>query len=145
MERIIHTEAEMLALGREIAADIVPGDCITLRGTLGAGKTVLARGIIQALSSDPVEVTSPTFTLVQEYPVTLKDGFQQVLWHVDLYRLEQADDIEEIGLEEVFGEHITLIEWPEIIAVYLPSTRTDIYINLDEDNTRSVTTTHFTD
>lgn len=101
--------AEMLALR------VSCGDVITLAGDLGAGKTTFAQFFIQALSSAVVEVTSPTFTLLQTYPVVLADGVACELYHYDLYRVEHPSELRELGLEEAVTQ-VALIEWPERLA-----------------------------
>ncbi len=105
---------ETLALGRELAADLQPGAVITLSGVLGAGKTTLVKGVAAGLGvTEPV--TSPTFTLVQEYEGRLP------LYHVDLYRIKEEEELDDLGLEEyLYGRGVTLMEWPEKAAAYLP-------------------------
>lgn len=102
-----------------------PGDLIALHGDLGAGKTAFARAFVRArgrISGTPVdEVPSPTFTLVQTYPMAGGD-----VWHLDLYRLDQAGDAAELGLDEALTEGIVLIEWPDRLGDLLPSSRLDL-------------------
>jgi tRNA threonylcarbamoyladenosine biosynthesis protein TsaE len=109
-------------LGRRLARLLRRGDVVALQGGLGAGKTTLARAIVAALSPETVEVPSPTFTLVQTYPVALADGPAE-LWHFDLYRLDRAEQVEELGLDEALAGAVSLIEWPELVANYLPADR----------------------
>src|SRR5262249_45473246 len=71
------------------------------------------------LAMDPEDVPSPTFTLVQTYPVTLGDGPSE-LWHFDLYRLDRPDQVYELGIEEALAEGVSLIEWPELAEGLLP-------------------------
>ena len=100
-------EAETEAAGRQLAESLRAGDVVLLYGDLGAGKTAFTRGIAQGLGIDPAEVSSPTFTLIQEYRGRLP------LYHVDLYRLE-AREVDDLGLEElVLGDGIVVIEWAE--------------------------------
>ncbi len=108
-------EAATAALARGIAAIARQGDVIALQGDLGCGKTAFARAFVNALPGAPEEVPSPTFTLVQVYP----RGAREV-WHFDLYRLEQPEEVTELGLEEALAEGITLIEWPERLGGALP-------------------------
>lgn len=96
-------------LGRQIGAVLRVGDVIALHGPLGAGKTTLARGILRGLGHRG-EVPSPTFTLVQVYEPPLT---RLPVWHVDLYRIENPEEIGELGLEEAGAEGAMLIEWPE--------------------------------
>jgi tRNA threonylcarbamoyladenosine biosynthesis protein TsaE len=86
---------------------------------LGVGKTTLARAIVAGLSPDSGDVPSPTFTLVQTYPVELGGGPAE-LWHFDLYRLDRPDQVYELGIEEALAEGVSLIEWPELAAGLLP-------------------------
>ena len=110
-----------------MAGHATTGDVIAVSGPLGIGKTVLARGFIHAYTGQPVDVTSPTFTLVHVYDQTLP-----AIWHVDLFRLESHDEIEELGLDEVLATGITLIEWPEKAAAWLPQDRLDIELSAGE-------------
>jgi tRNA threonylcarbamoyladenosine biosynthesis protein TsaE len=110
------------AFGRRLAAALRRRDVVALKGGLGTGKTTLARAVVAALSPDTDEVPSPTFTLVQTYPVTLPDGAAE-LWHFDLYRLERADQVYELGIEDALAEAVCLIEWPELAMGLLPDDR----------------------
>ena len=114
-------ESATHAFGAALAAVAEPGDAILLDGDLGAGKTVFARGFVQAAVGDDIEVPSPTFTLAQIYP---RDGLE--VWHFDLYRLERAEEAWELGVEEAFAEGLSLIEWPERLGPLLPAERLDI-------------------
>jgi tRNA threonylcarbamoyladenosine biosynthesis protein TsaE len=106
------------AFGRALAPLLRAGDSVALFGTLGAGKTSLCRGILQGLGF-PGEVPSPTFPIVQSYapPET-----RLPVWHVDLYRVEQASELEELGLDEALYDGVLLIEWPERLPALWPST-----------------------
>ena len=108
---IVLTNAEATTrLGRALSALIGGGEAILLTGPLGAGKSVLARGLIQALAGVDEEVPSPTFTLVQFYETT------PAIAHFDLYRLEGQGEALEIGLEEALDQGAVLIEWPVRIS-----------------------------
>jgi tRNA threonylcarbamoyladenosine biosynthesis protein TsaE len=113
--------AATLALGRRLGAVLAPGDVVCLFGNLGAGKTTLSRGAIQAWTGEVEEAPSPTYTLVQTY-----DGARGELWHVDLYRLKQPDDAWELGLEDAFAYAACLIEWPERLGGRLPRDRLEL-------------------
>ena len=106
---ILLDEAATLAAGAELAALAKAGDVITLSGDLGAGKTTLARGLLAALGLQG-EAPSPTFAMVQTYgpPET-----RLPVAHVDLYRIEHPEEAEELGLDELGGDHLLLVEWPE--------------------------------
>ncbi len=97
------------AFGARLAGLLRPGDVVALSGDLGAGKTTLARGLLAALGLVG-EAPSPSFAIVQPYGA---DELRLPVWHVDLYRIEDADEIEEFGLDEARGEAALLIEWPE--------------------------------
>ncbi|MBA2919589.1 tRNA (adenosine(37)-N6)-threonylcarbamoyltransferase complex ATPase subunit type 1 TsaE [Sphingomonas sp. MAH-20] len=106
---ILRDEAATLAAGAELAALAKAGDVITLSGELGAGKTTLARGLLAALGLQG-EAPSPTFAIVQAYgpPET-----RLPVAHVDLYRIEHPEEAEELGVDELRGDHLLLVEWPE--------------------------------
>lgn len=123
---------DMGALAGRLAGVIRSGDMITLRGEVGAGKTTFARALLAPLLREKVEVTSPTFNLMQSYDVTLADGKKETVWHIDLYRLEEADEADALGLREL-EQHIILMEWPEIIERKLPATRLDITLTFGTD------------
>ncbi len=97
------------AFGRSLAERIEPGDVIALFGPLGAGKTTLARGILNGLGHSG-EVASPTFPIVLPYD---PPDTRVPVWHVDLYRIEDPSELDELGLEEARPEVALLIEWPE--------------------------------
>src|SRR4051812_29949378 len=107
-ETVLPDEAATAALAGRLAPLAARGDVVALTGALGAGKTSFARGFIAARAGRPIEVPSPTFTLVQTYD--LPSG---PIWHFDLYRLERPDDAIELGIDEAFADGISLIEWPE--------------------------------
>jgi tRNA threonylcarbamoyladenosine biosynthesis protein TsaE len=111
--------AATAAFGRRLAKLLRRGDVVALKGGLGTGKTTLARAIVAGLSPGVEEVPSPTFTLVQTYPVALRGGPAE-LWHFDLYRLERPDQVYELGIEEALAEGVSLIEWPELAEGLLP-------------------------
>lgn len=98
-----------------LGAALQPGDVILLSGVVGAGKTHFARALIQSQLSTPEDVPSPTFTLVQTYETK-----QAEIWHADLYRLTDTQEIEELGLTEAFETAICLIEWPDRLGALAP-------------------------
>ena len=114
MECALLDLAATAALGARIAAALKPGDAVALAGDLGAGKTTLARAILRALGVAE-SVPSPTFTLVQTYQT---DGM--TVSHYDLYRLTDASEMRELGLDEALEDGAALVEWPERAADYLP-------------------------
>jgi tRNA threonylcarbamoyladenosine biosynthesis protein TsaE len=95
-----------MAVARSLAADLADGTVVLLHGDLGAGKTAFVRGLAEGLSVDPDDVSSPTFTLVQEYRGRLR------LYHVDLYRLTDAE-VPDLGLEELSQSGVVAVEWAE--------------------------------
>lgn len=122
MEVITHSEEETINLAQNLAGQIGPGEVILLQGNLGSGKTVFARALIRALTGiKDLEVPSPTFTLVQTYESLLGP-----LWHFDLYRLKNPEEIYELGWEEALAGGIILLEWPERLGGILPLSRLDI-------------------
>ncbi|MDB5668925.1 MAG: tRNA ((37)-N6)-threonylcarbamoyltransferase complex ATPase subunit type 1 TsaE [Alphaproteobacteria bacterium] len=114
------------ALGRSIAPLLRPGDSIALFGELGAGKTSLSRGILLGLGHDG-EVASPTFPIVQTYD---PPDVSVPVWHVDLYRIEAAHELEELGLDDALTDSALLIEWPERLPSLWPDT---LRLGLDVD------------
>jgi tRNA threonylcarbamoyladenosine biosynthesis protein TsaE len=118
-----HSEEETLAFGRELARKIPVKSTVLLIGNLGAGKTVLAKGILSGLgAADPEDVTSPTFTLIHEY------GNGRA-YHLDLYRLDTLAEVEALGLDELFDRKaIVMIEWGERFPELLPAERVEIRI-----------------
>jgi tRNA threonylcarbamoyladenosine biosynthesis protein TsaE len=103
---ILADEQATARVGAWLSRAVQAGDVITLSGPLGVGKTALARGLIQALGHDG-EVPSPSFALVQPY-----DDILPPVWHVDLYRIEDRSEIEELGLDAA-SEGILIVEWPD--------------------------------
>ena len=103
---ILRNEDDTVALGRQLAGRARAGDVITLCGPLGVGKTTLVRGFLAGLGHSD-EVPSPSFAIVQPY-----DSLEPPAWHVDLYRLEDASELDELGLDAA-EEAILLVEWPE--------------------------------
>ena len=125
------TEPHTKALAQAIAAVLRPVDCLTLSGTLGAGKTTFMRYLLQALGHEGA-VVSPSFMLVQAYDLSIG-----TLYHMDAYRIEDASECEEVGLGEMLEQGIVCIEWPEICADWLPKDALNLKIDL-ENNERSV-------
>ena len=104
---------ETEALGRRLASNLRPGDVVALFGDLGAGKTTLARGVLAGLGHGG-EVASPTFPIVIPY-----ESLRLPAWHVDLYRLEDSAEIDELALDEALEDGILLVEWPERMGLAL--------------------------
>ena len=131
------TRDDTKKLAENIARILHCGDVVTLGGDLGAGKTTFAQFLIQALSHEVVEVTSPTFNLLQTYPVRLNDGTSCEIYHYDLYRIEHPSALIELGLEEAVSQ-VALIEWPERLAGANIPVALALHFTLAEDGSRSV-------
>ena len=135
-------EAATYRLMTDIAAVIEPGDVITLSGDLGAGKTTFARAFIRYLAGDDtIEVPSPTFTLTQTYTLP-----RFAVVHADLYRLSGSVELTELGLDDVPEGAVTLMEWPDRAAGFLPADRLEIALTLEPThgpNARSVQITGY--
>ena len=133
--RTFHTrsEDETIALGRQLAAELVDG-AVLLIGNLGAGKTTLAKGIVEGRNGTPAdEVSSPTFTLIHQY------GDHAPVYHIDLYRLDEAREVEGLGLDDLFGSgSLILLEWAERFPALLPRPRTEIRLRALPDETREI-------
>ncbi|MBL0899733.1 MAG: tRNA (adenosine(37)-N6)-threonylcarbamoyltransferase complex ATPase subunit type 1 TsaE [Reyranella sp.] len=120
-------EAATERLGAALAARLRRRDLVALEGGLGAGKTTLARAILRAASGDPsLIVPSPTFTLAEVYE-TKHTSF----WHFDLYRLEQPEQVFELGWEEARAEGVALVEWAERLGGLLPQDRLTVRLAID--------------
>jgi len=126
------SEAETKKIGELIASYFSDGSLIAISGSLGSGKTVLAKGIAKALNITDT-IVSPSFTLIQEY-----EG-QIPFYHYDLYRLNSIDEFEELGGEELLNrDGITFIEWGEKIETLLPADTVRITIAIEEDGNRLI-------
>ena len=127
-----HSEDETIAIGEEIARQLPSKAAVLLIGNLGAGKTTLAKGIVQGLGAAPAdEVSSPTFTLIHEYS-------PRVI-HIDLYRLDRPEEIATLGLDEIFDrEAVVLIEWGERFPDLMPAQRIEIRLGAIDENTRTL-------
>lgn len=132
------SEEETIALGERLARDFAPGAVVLLIGNLGAGKTTLAKGIVKGLSAaSPEEVASPTFTLIHEY------GDPPLVYHVDLYRLDDAAAVATLGLEELFDKPaVVLIEWGERFPDLMPPERVEIRLTALADDEREIAVTN---
>jgi len=114
-------EADTARLAERLASMTRPGDMIALSGGLGTGKTVLARALIRARTTPEEEVPSPTFTLVQVYETDAEP-----IYHFDLYRIEDTEEIYELGFEEALSDGVVLVEWPDRLGSLLPLDRLDV-------------------
>jgi len=130
------TPDETFQAGERIGSSLRPGDVVAITGPLGAGKTILVKGIAASLSvTDPV--TSPTFTLIAEY-----DG-RLPLFHVDLYRIGSALEFDLLGLDDYFDEDgVTVIEWSDRAGSSLPERTISVTIEIDQDGNRVLSCSH---
>lgn len=127
------SETETLSTASRFAATLRAGDIVALTGELGAGKTVFVRGVAAALGI-PGPVTSPTFTLIHEYPGAVP------VYHMDLYRLNSPREILDIGVEDYFyGSGICLVEWAEKLGDLLPSGAIRVTIRHHGEHSREIT------
>ena len=132
MELASGSAEQTAVIGKIIGERLNGGDVIVLEGALGAGKTALAKGIAQGLGIDET-VTSPTFTLISEYEGRIR------LYHMDVYRLEGAEDFIALGAEELlYGEGACVIEWGEKIAELIPENAIIIKIKVEDDGVRRI-------
>lgn len=128
------SEDETAAVGRELAATLSAGAVLLLYGDLGAGKTALVRGLAEGLGVSRDEVSSPTFTLIQEYR-----GGRLPLFHVDLYRIEDPREFDELGLDEIAEDGVLAIEWAEKLDARLrPSRCLTVRIEHGEGDVRAI-------
>ena len=126
-------EAATERLGAALAKRLRPRDVVALQGGLGVGKTTLARAILRAASGDPaLIVPSPTFTLVEIY-----DTPAGVFWHFDLYRLEEPEQVFELGWEEARADGMALVEWAERLGALLPGERLTVTLAMEGDGRRA--------
>jgi tRNA threonylcarbamoyladenosine biosynthesis protein TsaE len=128
---------ETVALGRDIARELIPPKLILLRGTLGAGKTTLVKGVAAACDAAQEEdVTSPTFTLIHEYR-----GPQLSVFHIDLYRIDTERELETLGLDEILADSNALvwIEWGEKFPRLVRERDLEIRIERTGETTRTIT------
>ncbi len=124
MDRTLAGPDATAALAARLAAMARPGDLILLAGELGAGKTHFARAFLAARAGAPLEVPSPSFTLVQIYDLPGAG-----VAHVDLYRIRDSAELAELGLDDAFESMIVLVEWPDRLGSVLPKDRLEIAFN----------------
>ncbi|MGA3118307.1 MAG: tRNA (adenosine(37)-N6)-threonylcarbamoyltransferase complex ATPase subunit type 1 TsaE [Syntrophobacteraceae bacterium] len=123
-----------LLLGRRIGELLLAGDILALWGELASGKTLLTRGIARGLGVGPeVRITSPTFTIINEYSARLH------LYHLDLYRISGPDELETLPWQEsIFGDGVAVIEWPDRLGRILPAERWDITLSISGEEKRNM-------
>lgn len=130
-----HSQEETIALGRRLASSLTPPKLVVLRGELGAGKTTLIKGIAEGFrAASEEDVTSPTFTLVHEYR-----GPEVVVYHIDLYRVDTARELETLGIDDLISENsVLLIEWGEKFARFLRERDVEIALQRLGENDRRI-------
>ena len=132
MKFITSSPEETVALGKKIGGVLKNGDVIAMQGTLAAGKTTITKGIAAALGIEDT-ITSPTFCLISEYQGKMP------LYHMDVYRLNGAEDFAELGTDDmIYGNGVSIIEWSEKIMTELPRKTILLKITPQEDGTRLI-------
>jgi tRNA threonylcarbamoyladenosine biosynthesis protein TsaE len=132
MEVLTHAADQTIELGKKIGAFLLPNDIIALTGPLGAGKTTLIQGIAEGLGVKEY-VTSPTFIIINEYQGKVP------FYHIDLYRLDEVKEIEDLGIEEYFDRGgVCVIEWAEKLKELLPAKAERIEIEVVSENERKI-------
>lgn len=132
--RLFHSNSpeQSIRIAESLGKTLIPGDLILLSGTLGAGKTTFTRGLARGLDVTERYITSPTFTLVNEY-----DG-RIPFFHIDLYRLGGEDEVSDLGLEEMFSRGAVVIEWAERAGTLLPAERMEIELKVSGEESREI-------
>lgn len=139
MELVVNSELDTIELGKKIASQLTKGDIVILTGDLGAGKTKLTEGILSYFGLSD-EVSSPTFTIVNEY-----DTPSFKIFHFDLYRLADIDEFSAIGGEEYFEKGVCIIEWGEMIEDFIPDRYLKLEFTTTEENQRVINITKIGD
>ncbi|HLA28127.1 MAG TPA: tRNA (adenosine(37)-N6)-threonylcarbamoyltransferase complex ATPase subunit type 1 TsaE [Syntrophales bacterium] len=131
---ISHGPQETYAFGKNLGETLFSGDVVALSGELGTGKTCLAQGIARGLGvPEEYKITSPTFTIINEYPGRL------ILYHLDVYRLSGTRDLEEIGYDECFNDKgVVIVEWAEKIRDALPKGTLFVLLTYLDENRRKI-------
>jgi len=137
-------EEETFELGADFSGRLNPGEVVAFYGDLGAGKTEFIKGICQGMNVDEI-VSSPTYTIVNQY--LGEDRYERPvdIYHVDLYRIENVRELVEVGLADLLADDssIKLIEWAENAETILPAVRYDIFfVTLDDENSRRIEIVH---
>ncbi len=136
------SEDATIALGKEFASRLRLGDVVALYGDLGAGKTEFVKGICSYFEVEQL-VTSPTFTIINQYAGMFPDGDAVKLYHVDLYRIDSQEELAEVGFDDCVFAHdaIKLVEWSEKAEHLLPAAHYTVHIATDanEDTVRQIT------
>ncbi len=129
------SEDETNRIGKTFSEALRPGDIVSLSGEIGAGKTEFVKGICEYFGVEDI-VSSPTFTIINQYFGTTGEGEEITMYHVDLYRIKSAGELAEIGFQEcMYAENaVKLVEWPENAGDLMPQAEWEIAINFDGEN-----------
>lgn len=130
---ILADEAATEVVGARLASILRPGDVVTMTGSLAAGKTTLVRGLIAALGHEG-EVPSPSFSIVQPY-----EHLRLPLWHIDLFRIDDPSEMEELGLDEILADGVLIVEWPEKAGLNRWPDALALSIEVLDDGSRALT------
>lgn len=130
----ISTFEQLIVVAQQLATEIKPSTVLALQGELGAGKTTFTQQLLKALGVQD-SITSPTFSLINQYS-TQQD---QLIYHLDLYRLKNKNELKQLGLEELLTpSHVVIIEWPELASSLLPATTWWLQFQVDDQEKRTV-------
>lgn len=131
---ISNSPAETEAIGWQVAENIGVGSVLALKGDLGSGKTLFVKGVVAGLGSS-ADVTSPTFTIVHEYR-----GGRLPVYHFDLFRVENPQDLARLGLDDYFfGDGISVIEWADRFPEFVPEQARWIFFEIKSETQRAIT------
>jgi tRNA threonylcarbamoyladenosine biosynthesis protein TsaE len=132
---ISNSASETAAIGRQFAKQLDAGSILALKGELGSGKTQFTKGLVAGLESS-VPVTSPTFTIIHEYP-----GGHLPVYHFDFFRLENRESVAQLGLDDYFfGDGISVIEWADRFPESIPEQARWILFEIKSESTRMIST-----
>jgi tRNA threonylcarbamoyladenosine biosynthesis protein TsaE len=138
---VTHSEKETADLGRRFAERLQRGDCVTLFGELGAGKTEFTKGVCEFFRVSDI-VSSPTYTIMNQYEGELADGQPVQVYHIDLYRIKTSEELDNVGFDDCMYSHnsVKLVEWAERASQILPTTRYEVHFRTSpgDDNERVV-------
>jgi len=130
---ISNSPAETEAIGRQFAKELNVGSILALEGELGSGKTQFTKGLVAGLESS-APVTSPTFTIIHEYP-----GGRLPVYHFDFFRLENRESVAQLGLDDYFfGDGVSVIEWPDRFPEFIPKQARWILFEIRSENARMI-------
>jgi tRNA threonylcarbamoyladenosine biosynthesis protein TsaE len=132
---ISNSVSETEAIGRQFAKELSAGSILALKGELGSGKTQFAKGLVAGLESS-VPVTSPTFTIIHEYP-----GGRLPVYHFDFFRLANRESVAQLGLDDYFfGDGVSVIEWADRFPELIPEQARWILFEIKSESTRMIST-----